>query len=135
MSRPLVSFVVYRSIAAAGTSDRAFVKLVQQTWRNNAAAGLTGCLVFDKGTFRQVLEGEPDQVARTMDRILADPRHTAVRVTRYALRAERRFEDWTCLGFERFLGARTVMARAAARASVEEAHFDGPGARDVASSA
>ena len=43
--------------------------------RNNAAAAITGALIFDDGWFLQVLEGDRRAIWRTFDRIAADERH------------------------------------------------------------
>ncbi len=97
-----VSLFAYTSQAAASLSNEDFVKIVQQSWRNNTASGITGMLIYERGEFRQVIEGAPGKISPLVAAILSDTRHGDVRVTRYSLTDGRQFEDWSCIGFERF---------------------------------
>lgn len=96
---PTLALVAYRSIASVGMSDVGCEKLMRQVLRNNQADGLTGFLSFEKGEFRQVLEGRPERISKRMADILGDPRHCDVQITRYTLGSQRRFDTWRCIGF------------------------------------
>jgi hypothetical protein len=63
--------------------------------RNNAAAGITGMLLYHKGSFFQVLEGERNVVEALYEKILEDNRHK--RTTRIIFEPikERAFGEWT----------------------------------------
>jgi len=67
--------------------------------RNNAAAGITGMLLFMDGAFLQVLEGDSDAVAQTYARIRRDARHWHPQ-TLVDQDAPRAFGQWS-MGFER----------------------------------
>ena len=68
--------------------------LLETSQRNNAQSGLSGFLHIEDGIVLQYLEGPPDKLQDTIDRIKRDPRHTSfLEIERGAL--ERRFfEDW-----------------------------------------
>ncbi len=66
--------------------------------RHNAAAGLTGLLLYDGYRFLQALEGEADRVVTTYDRIKADPRHRALVMLSSRDVAVRSFGDWAMAG-------------------------------------
>lgn len=63
--------------------------------RNNAAAGITGLLLFNGRNFLQLLEGERDAVDSLLDRVESDPRHSGVVVVTDLEVAERSFPDWS----------------------------------------
>ena len=65
----------------------------------NALHGVTGMLLYIRGTFFQVLEGEAADVDDIYEKILRDPRHTHVREIIREPIAERRFAEWT-MAFE-----------------------------------
>ena len=86
--------LIYVSSASPGTpADPANILTVSDT--NNRRDGLTGLLYADGRRFLQVLEGEPDRVARTFDRIQADPRHRAIVVLSRREIDEREFGNWS----------------------------------------
>jgi len=60
----------------------------------NAALGVTGVLYFDGAYFLQVLEGPQASVAAVFASILADPRHTDLRVVERSPIVTRSFADW-----------------------------------------
>ena len=63
--------------------------------RNNARVGVTGALLFNAGSFAQVLEGERRDVDRTFARIKCDPRHEDVNILFSDAVPERGFSDWS----------------------------------------
>lgn len=66
--------------------------------RNNQRAGVTGVLVHDGRRFLQVLEGEPDAVWQTIDRIRADQRHRAIVMLNERTVASAEFGPWAMAG-------------------------------------
>ncbi len=71
-------------------------------WRaNNAAADVTGLLLYANDAFIQTLEGDADPVHDVMRRIAADPRHFDVDVTLDEEIETRSFPDWS-MGFRHF---------------------------------
>lgn len=67
--------------------------------RCNDQTGLTGFLLHGHGLFLQVLEGPADAVQATLQRILADPRHSNVDVLQDIEREQREFGRWS-MGFK-----------------------------------
>ena len=62
--------------------------------RNNEAAGITGALVFDDDFFLQALEGDRDQVWKTLKRIEDDERHVNVTIIDARQTDDRLFANW-----------------------------------------
>ena len=71
-----------RSAVAGGAEDvrRAIEAVLAVSRRRNAAAGVTGALMFTRLYFVQALEGPTAAVEATFDRICCDLRHTGVEV-------------------------------------------------------
>ncbi len=63
--------------------------------RNNLDAGLTGALIYDNKTFLQWLEGGPSDIKAVFERIVADPRHTNIKLLSVRTLESRLFPDWT----------------------------------------
>lgn len=68
--------------------------IVASARRNNSETGITGFLVIGQDRLAQILEGHATSVNKTLTRILADPRHEAVRVVDMRLVPARIFKDW-----------------------------------------
>ncbi|MFS0736987.1 BLUF domain-containing protein [Sphingomonas sp. 1P06PA] len=86
--------LTYISTITRGLGDTIVEPILAASRRRNAAAGVTGLLLFDGRRFLQALEGEPDAVRITFDRIAADPRHRAiVRLSERQIDA-REFGEW-----------------------------------------
>ena len=66
--------------------------------RNNVRVGVTGALIFNRGTFGQVLEGPEAAVEETFMRIEDDPRHDEVQVLELGGITAPAFADWS-MGF------------------------------------
>ena len=66
--------------------------------RDNAAAGVTGALLFNRACFGQALEGPLDAVEETFERIQRDPRHGEVTVLAFEPVSGRGSGAWS-MGF------------------------------------
>ena len=62
--------------------------------RNNARLQITGTLLYNAGSFAQILEGPLHHVQRIFETIQRDPRHSDVTVIQSDYTAERQFPDW-----------------------------------------
>lgn len=91
--------IIYASQASQDLSPDELVELLGSARRLNEQVGLSGMLLYCSQSFLQLLEGEPQQLARTYQRILRDERHTRVRCLLDAQVAAPLFPDWT-MGFE-----------------------------------
>jgi hypothetical protein len=81
--------------ASHGTLREAVDDILEKARVNNAAAGVTGALIFNSNGFAQVLEGEREDVAAIFERIQCDPRHSDVLVLEYETVESRRFPNWS----------------------------------------
>lgn len=74
--------VIYASeaVGATGTSTLSIAQILGVSDRNNRRDGLSGCLMFHEGHILQALEGSRTDLDRLMRKIIADPRHTGLRV-------------------------------------------------------
>lgn len=74
--------------------DRVF-GLIAKARTANKARGITGALLYDKGIFLQFLEGPAENLDPTVKAIMADPRHTDLRILLREPIRERLFADWS----------------------------------------
>jgi len=86
---------MFLSEFAAHTHPGEIARIVRASRVNNAAAGLTGVMMFDGSLFCQIIEG-PEKTARDMiARIARDPRHTAFQPLHHGpVSPSRRFDAW-----------------------------------------
>ncbi|MGE5548758.1 MAG: BLUF domain-containing protein [Solirubrobacterales bacterium] len=61
----------------------------------NTVAGVTGVLVYDQGTFIQVLEGDAHAVGALFETIRGDRRHAGVEVLLDVETDRRTFSEWS----------------------------------------
>lgn len=76
------------------TASRAVGLIVAHARLRNAAADITGALLFTGQHFVQVIEGEPAAIDALMVKLHADERHEKLMVLRRAQVTERQFGDW-----------------------------------------
>lgn len=92
--------VIYASeaVGATGTSTLSIAQILGVSDRNNRRDRISGCLMFHEGHILQALEGGRADLDRLMRRVLADPRHTGLRVLSDMPVAERRLHEpmWLC---------------------------------------
>lgn len=89
-----------RNLLQGGEEEQkaAVAGLLAVSKRNNARVGVTGALLFNGGSFAQVLEGSRSAVETTFERIQRDPRHSDVAVLQCEPVAARGFPNWS-MGF------------------------------------
>ena len=88
--------LIYTSAATASADRRRdHVDILRQSRANNGLNGVSGLLWTDGTVYLQLLEGAPEAVSDTFDRIAADPRHHDVRIVSDLIEPERAFGDWT----------------------------------------
>jgi len=87
--------VIYASeaVGATGTSTLSVAQILGESDRNNRRDRVTGCVMFHQGHILQVLEGRRNDLDGLMRRIIADPRHTGVRILSDMPIAERRMQE------------------------------------------
>lgn len=91
--------VIYASeaVGATGASTLSIAQIVGVSDRNNRRDRVSGCLMFHQGHILQALEGERADLDRLMRRVIADPRHTGVRILSDMPIPERRLQEPMCL--------------------------------------
>ena len=86
--------LTYESIEAYELSSDEMELLLEKSQKNNREIGISGCLIYYRGRFVQILEGERNQVLELYDKIKVDPRHTEVHMFSDDTIAERTFPNW-----------------------------------------
>jgi hypothetical protein len=86
--------LIYISTARSELSAVELDGILRVSRRNNAAAGVTGLLIVGGRRFLQALEGPPDAVMQTYDRIKADARHFAAVTLDNRPISQRSFSSW-----------------------------------------
>ncbi|MES1936428.1 BLUF domain-containing protein [Salinisphaera hydrothermalis] len=98
MTESLYRLVYFSRNALAGDAEavRAEIETILEcSRRNNAAANVTGALMFNGGCFAQVLEGPYGAIQATLERIQCDARHSGLRVLAFDRRSARGFAHWS----------------------------------------
>lgn len=86
--------VIYISTAATGMSESVVADILRVSRMNNAAADVTGLLLYDGYRFLQALEGPSAEVNAIYARVKIDPRHRALVMLHSRDIAERAFGSW-----------------------------------------
>ncbi len=90
--------LIYASAATTPLDEAELADLVERARLNNASHGVTGLLLYDQGTFLQLLEGPEGEVRPLYDKITQDPRHDKVVLLFKGEIEERGFDEWR-MGF------------------------------------
>ncbi|WP_041801988.1 BLUF domain-containing protein [Rhodopseudomonas palustris] len=95
--------IAYTSTAAEPMTTEQLIALLQQSFKNNTASGVTGMMLYGNATFLQALEGEESVVDALYEKISKDPRHSSIVVLHRKTIARRQYADWT-MAFKRVSG-------------------------------
>lgn len=87
--------MVYISSATLGLGTREMGAIVKAAQINNAALGITGILLYNRGNFMQLIEGEKQATKELYEKINADRRHTQVSLLLSEPITHRNFENWS----------------------------------------
>ena len=91
-------YLIYLSSAVKPMNYDELSALLQQCRDSNRELGVTGMLLYQNGTFMQMLEGEKQVVLDLYEDIKKDERHTGFHTVLEGDIQERNFEDWS-MGF------------------------------------
>lgn len=98
VSAPPLMRLLYRSeiaLTEAGEAlDRRIGEIAEQSRVNNRDVGVTGALMVAAGAFVQAVEGPPDAVEATFERICRDLRHRRVQLLELVEVEDRAFGEW-----------------------------------------
>ena len=86
--------LTYRSIAIPEITVEQIEGILKTARSFNSKNDVSGCLIFSKGYFIQLLEGSKDNIKELMDSIDADKRHTNVDILSEGETEERIFKTW-----------------------------------------
>jgi len=90
--------IIYASAQSRPFSSLQLTELLTKARQNNQGLGVSGLLLYHRGSFLQVLEGDEAIVTRLYDKIAMDPRHKRCIVIKRGSIVERTFADWS-MGF------------------------------------
>ncbi|HMJ54637.1 MAG TPA: BLUF domain-containing protein [Polyangiaceae bacterium] len=90
--------IIYASAAIKAFSPAELTTLLRKARINNTRLGVTGMLLYDRGSFLQVLEGEIADVRSLYQLIAKDARHERVVKLLETIVDVRSFQDWS-MGF------------------------------------
>jgi len=90
--------LVYSSTELCPFSADQLKVLLEKSRERNQQAGITGMLLYQRGRFLQVLEGEEEAVRTVAARIERDSRHGWISVLHEGTSERREFPDWS-MGF------------------------------------
>lgn len=74
--------VIYASeaVGATGVSTLSIAQILGNAERNNRRDHITSCVMFHQGHILQAIEGSRIDIDRLIRRLLADPRHSGLRI-------------------------------------------------------
>lgn len=87
--------LTFTSKAKLGCTAQEIDDIFKRSSHNNNASGITGCLIFYKNTFVQMLEGGRDELEFLFSKIKGDSRHHDIQLHWEGNSHKREFEHWT----------------------------------------
>jgi hypothetical protein len=90
--------LIYTSAATRLFDLKELATILEAARRNNARLSVSGILLYDAGSFIQVLEGEEAVVRALFDTIAGDSRHYRISMLRQGAISARSFAEWS-MGF------------------------------------
>lgn len=118
---------VSRSLLPSGRAAAEIEAIVNISTARNAAAGVTGALLYTGKRFAQLLEGEEAAVLDIMASIARDARHCEVVTIDQGPVVARRFSKWSLV----YVGHSTFAAGIVERALAETGEPDGYALRNL----
>lgn len=86
--------IVYISSAIYGLSDRQILSILRKSKCNNKMLGISGLLLYNCGSFMQLIEGKRTDVERLYEKICLDDRHSGITLLLKEAITQKNFEDW-----------------------------------------
>lgn len=96
----LVQLLYVSSATSDDLQDEELLKILDSSVSNNTKLGITGMLLYSRGTFMQVLEGSEEAINEVYRRICQDPRHHNVQTLYRDKIQHRDFPQWS-MGFRK----------------------------------
>ncbi len=86
--------LTYESVATSRLTSAEMEELLEKARANNQRDDITGCLIYYKGGFVQLLEGSKEKIETLYDKIKKDPRHKNVTLFSDDEISKRTFPNW-----------------------------------------
>ena len=86
--------LTYHSIATPGLTEQDIKDIMDVSTKNNAELGITGCLMYYKNFFLQILEGEEETVLDLYEKIRHDHRNDQVTLLSTDTSDSPIFKEW-----------------------------------------
>ena len=90
-----LTHVIYASKALKYFSKNDIVELLSRARKNNSSQQITGMLLYDHGSFFQVIEGEETVIQALFDKISQDKRHGQITTIISEPIRKRQFGEWS----------------------------------------
>lgn len=103
---PKVFQLIYRSKAQPTMKKEQIKEILDEAIAFNSEVGITGCLVYDRGYFLQLLEGAEEEVDQLYKKIKKDARHSEAEILSTGYTKNRIFESWQ-MGYVELLAKTT----------------------------
>ena len=87
--------LVYSSVARNNLELSDVYEILEKSNKINAVTEITGCLLYHKGQFTQILEGSEEKIQELYSRIEQDQRHFDLKLLYAGHKNERIFDNWT----------------------------------------
>lgn len=97
--------ITYSSVAKPGLSIKEIEEIITQANQYNTAHDITGCLLYNKGYFLQILEGEKQLVMSLINKIRLDDRHDHFMILSEGQTKFRTFKEWAMAYYHNPLNA------------------------------
>ncbi len=86
--------LTYESVATSSFKSSEMEELLEKARANNQSVNITGCLIYFKGGFVQLLEGDKLKIVDLFTKITKDPRHKNVTLFSEDEISKRTFPNW-----------------------------------------
>ncbi|WP_051638296.1 BLUF domain-containing protein [Maribacter sp. Hel_I_7] len=86
--------LTYRSTSAPGIKEEHLDQIFEESRNRNLKKNLTGCVVYYKNNFVQILEGDKQGVLKLYNKIKLDHRHHTIQLLWEGNVKERYFPNW-----------------------------------------
>jgi len=94
----MLTQIVYTSVAIPEIQNKDLYEILTTAVDKNGQHGITGFLVYNDGKFRQVIEGDDNDIQQLYKNIVEDERHTVCEKNIERQIIEREFPIWA-MGF------------------------------------
>ena len=87
--------ISYRSLAVPSIQEGDVDEIVQRARQNNLQFNITGCLIYHRKIFFQLIEGNKHDILSLYDKLCQDHRHTDIQLMWKGHKIKRDFDNWS----------------------------------------